>query len=57
MCLVPTTPMLAEVGYISNAQYSDRDVDDSPKDSSDRASQLKVLIQWESRGCLSAIDN
>ena len=48
---------LAEVEARSDAQYSDREVDDSLEGSSDRASQLTALIQSEIRDYISASDN
>ena len=48
---------LAEVEARSDAQYSDREVDDSLEGSSDRASQLTALIQSEIRDYISTSDN
>ena len=48
---------LAEVDDSSDDQYSDREVDDSPNDSSDRASQLEALIESKNCDCISASDN
>ena len=47
----------AKVEDSSGVQYSNKGVDDSPDDPSDRASQLKVLIELEICECISAINN
>ena len=52
-----TAVTLAEVDDCSNAQYSDREVDDSLDASSDRASEPRVLIVSKIRDCISASDN
>ena len=45
--------LLAEVDGSSHVQYSDKDVDESLDHSSDRASQLKALIESEIHACIS----
>ena len=52
-----TTTTHADVDDCSVDQYTDREVDDSPGESSYRASQLKALIESEIRDCISANDN
>ena len=47
---------LAKVDDSSDV-FSDRKVKDSPYDSSDRASQLKCLIELEIHACISASAN
>ena len=48
---------LAEVDDSSDMEFSDRKVEDSPYDSSDRANQLKCLIELEIHACISASAN
>ena len=53
----PPIMVLAEVDDSIDVELSDRTVEDSPYDSSDRASQLKGLIELDSHDCISASAN
>ena len=48
---------LAKVNDSIDAEFSDRKVENSPCDSSDRASQLKGLIELEFHDCISVSAN
>ena len=48
---------LAKVDDSSDAEFSDRKVEDSPYDSCDRASQLKGMIELEFHDSISASAN
>ena len=53
----PSTMALAKVDDSNGTEFSDRKVEDSPYDSSARASQQKGLIELEIRDCISASAN
>ena len=48
---------LAKVDDSSDAEFSERKVEDSPYDSCDRASQLKGMIELEFHDSISASAN
>ena len=53
----PLTMALAKVDDGSDAEFTDRKVEDSPYDSCDRASQLKRLNELEFHDSISACAN
>ena len=53
----PSAMALAEVDNSSDAEFSDRKVEDSSYDSSERASPLRGLIELEIHDCISESDN